>query len=157
MREIVDHFFPPVGLLVPAGGEAYTDFNYWRDKPLDIEDFTDSEDEDSDDGSEPGSIHSEDERSEIGEDLEASYTSQASYDDPGMEDSVIESIENRNYEGDEYADEQDTDDEYDDDGETEAGITPTGEVRRDIHTPVQPMSSLDVRDSTPSRRASPRK
>ena len=30
MREIVDHFFPPVGLLVPAGGEDFTDFNYWR-------------------------------------------------------------------------------------------------------------------------------
>jgi phosphatidate phosphatase LPIN len=147
MREIVDHFFPPVGLLVPAGGEAYTDFNYWRDKPLDIEDFTDSEDEDSDDRSEPGSIHSEDERSEIGEDLEASYTSQASYDDPGMEDSVIESIEDRNYEGDEYADEQDTDDEYDD----EVGITPTGEMRRDIHTPVERTRSMDVSESTPTR------
>ncbi|KAF2163774.1 hypothetical protein M409DRAFT_68342 [Zasmidium cellare ATCC 36951] len=46
MREIVDHYFPPVGLLVKGGGEEFTDFNYWRDKPLDIEDFTDSEDED---------------------------------------------------------------------------------------------------------------
>ncbi|KAK4503441.1 hypothetical protein PRZ48_004356 [Zasmidium cellare] len=48
MREIVDHYFPPVGLLVKGGGEEFTDFNYWRDKPLDIEDFTDSEDEDDD-------------------------------------------------------------------------------------------------------------
>jgi phosphatidate phosphatase LPIN len=46
MREIVDHYFPPVGLLVKGGGEEFTDFNYWRDKPLDIEDFTDSESED---------------------------------------------------------------------------------------------------------------
>ncbi|EME46015.1 hypothetical protein DOTSEDRAFT_70124 [Dothistroma septosporum NZE10] len=45
MREIVDHYFPPVGLLVKGGGEEFTDFNYWRDKPLDIIDFTDSEDE----------------------------------------------------------------------------------------------------------------
>ncbi|KAF2150639.1 LNS2-domain-containing protein, partial [Myriangium duriaei CBS 260.36] len=49
MREIVDHFFPPVGLLVKGGGEEFTDFNYWRDKPLDIEDFSASESEDGDD------------------------------------------------------------------------------------------------------------
>ncbi|KAM3425294.1 Phosphatidic acid phosphohydrolase 1 [Cercospora zeina] len=46
MREIVDHYFPPVGLLVKGGGEEFTDFNYWRERPLDIGDFTDSEDED---------------------------------------------------------------------------------------------------------------
>ena len=45
MREVVDHFFPPVGLLIKGGGEEFTDFNYWRDKPLDIVDFTDSESE----------------------------------------------------------------------------------------------------------------
>lgn len=45
MREIVDHYFPPVGLLVQGGGEEFTDFNYWRERPLDIEEFTDSEDE----------------------------------------------------------------------------------------------------------------
>ncbi|KAK5171007.1 lipin Ned1 [Saxophila tyrrhenica] len=48
MREIVDHYFPPVGLLVKGGGEEFTDFNYWREKPLDIVDFTDSESEDED-------------------------------------------------------------------------------------------------------------
>ena len=48
MREIVDHFFPPVGLLIPGGAEEYTDFNYWRNKPLDIVDFTDSEGESED-------------------------------------------------------------------------------------------------------------
>lgn len=46
MREIVDHYFPPVGLLVKGGGENFTDFNYWRDQPLDLADFTDSESED---------------------------------------------------------------------------------------------------------------
>ncbi|KAK5113933.1 hypothetical protein LTR62_003056 [Meristemomyces frigidus] len=46
MREIVDHYFPPVGLLVKGGGEEFTDFNYWREKPMDLADFTDSEDED---------------------------------------------------------------------------------------------------------------
>lgn len=42
MREVVDHFFPPVGLLV-TGGEEFTDFNYWREAPLDIYDFEDKE------------------------------------------------------------------------------------------------------------------
>nr|POE80003.1 nuclear elongation and deformation protein 1 [Quercus suber] len=46
MREIVDHYFPPVGLLVKGGGEEFTDFNYWRDQPLNVTDFTDSESED---------------------------------------------------------------------------------------------------------------
>jgi len=46
MREIVDHFFPPVSLLVKGGGEEYTDFNYWRERPLDIADFSASESED---------------------------------------------------------------------------------------------------------------
>jgi len=46
MRETVDHFFPPVSLLVKGGGEEYTDFNYWRERPLDIADFSASESED---------------------------------------------------------------------------------------------------------------
>ncbi|KAK5134663.1 hypothetical protein LTR08_006178 [Meristemomyces frigidus] len=50
MREIVDHYFPPVGLLVKGGGEEFTDFNYWREKPLDLVDFTDSESESDDIG-----------------------------------------------------------------------------------------------------------
>lgn len=48
MQELLDHFFPPTSLLVQSGGEAYTDFTYWRDTPQELEDFsaTDSEDED---------------------------------------------------------------------------------------------------------------
>jgi phosphatidate phosphatase LPIN len=152
MREIVDHFFPPVGLLVPAGGEAYTDFNYWRDKPLVIEDFTDSEDED--DETEAASIRSEDEGSEVGEDLEASYMTQDSLDEAGMEDSIIESVEGGDYvEAEEY-DEEDTEDDNDSDGEVAA--TPTKELI-DFDGPAERMRGLDVRDSTPTPRASPRK
>jgi phosphatidate phosphatase LPIN len=96
MREIVDHFFPPVGLLVPAGGENFTDFNYWRDKPLDIEDFTDSEDGSDGEQTEAGSYRSEDD-GEIGEDLEASYMTNESVDEDGlMEDSILESVEGNN-------------------------------------------------------------
>ena len=48
--ELVDHYFPPVGLLIKEGGEEYTDFNYWRDKPLDLVDFSASESEDEEEG-----------------------------------------------------------------------------------------------------------
>ncbi|KAF2218323.1 Lipin/Ned1/Smp2-domain-containing protein, partial [Elsinoe ampelina] len=48
MRDIVDHYFPPTGLLVKGGGEEFTDFTYWREKPLELVDFSASESEDSD-------------------------------------------------------------------------------------------------------------
>lgn len=46
MRELVDHFFPPISLLVQGGGEEFTDFTYWREH-ANLEDFsvTDSEEE----------------------------------------------------------------------------------------------------------------
>ncbi|EUC28784.1 hypothetical protein COCCADRAFT_8891 [Bipolaris zeicola 26-R-13] len=147
MREIVDHFFPPVGLLVPAGGEAYTDFNYWRDPPLDIADFTDSEDEDDDVDTEAASIRSEDERSDIGEDLEGSYMSRDSLDETGMGDSIMESVEGGDYaEGEEYLE----DGHYTDDDE---GTTLTHGAGGDEGDVVDEVASLQVRDSTPTPRA----
>ncbi|KAF2435914.1 LNS2-domain-containing protein [Tothia fuscella] len=102
MREIVDHYFPPIGTLVKEGGEDYTDFNYWRDRPLEIDEFSASE-SGSDGEDEPDygprdsvdeSIRSEDEAGEGEEDLEASYFSKGSYDETGaMEDSIMESVE----------------------------------------------------------------
>jgi phosphatidate phosphatase LPIN len=150
MREIVDHFFPPVGLLVPAGGENYTDFNYWRDKPLDIDDFTDSEDDDNeDDETEAASIRSEDEGSEVGEDLSNSYMTQDSMDG-AMEESIMESIEGDDGERYEY-DEEEGDEEYEDEETENEGVTPTM-VEVD-----ERLGGLDVRDATPTPRASPRK
>lgn len=101
MREVVDHFFPPVGLLVTGGGEEFTDFSYWRDSPLEIEDSSDS---DSDDFGRTGrgkdSIRSEDEGSEgIGDDepedeMAESYLSQESTNEGGdLVDSILESID----------------------------------------------------------------
>ncbi|KAI9820128.1 MAG: hypothetical protein M1832_003835 [Thelocarpon impressellum] len=86
MREIVDHFFPPVGLLVSDGGEDFTDFNFWRDPPLQLDDFSASESGESDsdeDGDDRRSVRSEDEGSEglEDEDLAASYLSRDSYDE----------------------------------------------------------------------------
>jgi phosphatidate phosphatase LPIN len=156
MREIVDHFFPPVGLLVPAGGENYTDFNYWREKPLDIENFTDSEDDDEE-GTEAASIRSEDEGSEVGEDLSNSYMTQDSLDGANMEESVMESIEGNEGERYEYDDDDDDDgeeeyEEDDDDQMGEEGITPTTELEMN-----ERLGGLNVRDATPTPRASPRK
>lgn len=105
MRELVDHFFPPIGLLIPSGGENYTDFNYWRETPLDLSDFSasDTDDDGDDDGQE--SVRSEDEGSigledeEIGDRMESSYLSQPSMDDShelgrlSLEDSVTDDLE----------------------------------------------------------------
>ena len=100
MREVVDHFFPPVGLLVTGGEEEFTDYNYWRDAPIDVDDFLDS-----DDGMEHSKIknrrpiESEDEGSEGSEDGELdemaeSYFSRDSVDTTGdLVDSILESIE----------------------------------------------------------------
>ncbi|KAF2454553.1 Lipin/Ned1/Smp2-domain-containing protein [Lineolata rhizophorae] len=46
MRELVDHFFPPLALLVQSGGEDFTDFNYWRERPLELDEFSASEESD---------------------------------------------------------------------------------------------------------------
>jgi phosphatidate phosphatase LPIN len=158
MREIVDHFFPPVGLLVPAGGENFTDFNYWRDKPLDIEDFTDSEDEDEDSQTEAGSYRSEDE-GEIGEDLEASYMTNESIDEDGlMEDSILESVEDNDgqYIGEDLdgpydrnnIDEELTDDEDEPYSEEDTEIEESIE-QRDFARPRTPDQSLRPKQSVP--------
>ncbi|KAE8379934.1 Lipin/Ned1/Smp2-domain-containing protein [Aspergillus bertholletiae] len=99
MQELLDHFFPPVSLLVQAGGEEYTDFTYWREPPPELADFSssDSEDEDDDDDDEEEEEDedededddydaelSDEEGSEVDEDAEEdlgnSYISQASLD-----------------------------------------------------------------------------
>ena len=91
MREIVDHFFPPVSMLVKDGGENFTDFNYWRDTPQGLDDFsaTDSE-QSSDAGIE------EDEASATEEsvnDLAESYLSRESIDQSALSDSIRESMD----------------------------------------------------------------
>ncbi|QIW97630.1 hypothetical protein AMS68_003148 [Peltaster fructicola] len=123
MREIVDHYFPPVGLrLLKGGGEDFTDFNYWRSKPLDIVDFTDSEDDDDDDNHalfssrnnarspDPnrGAVFSEDE----GDDMVDSYLSEQRRSINGIidggdselddEDSIVEDDEDEDVEQDEF-------------------------------------------------------
>lgn len=116
MRELVDHFFPPVGLLIKSGGEDFTDFSYWRSAPLDIEDFSGSESEDDDhsppyrrlakgsrrrtsedegsDGDDEEEEEEEAEEDEQGDALTDSYVSRDSVDQGGeLVDSILESIE----------------------------------------------------------------
>ena len=139
MREIVDHYFPPIGLrlLVEGGAEDFTDFNYWRTKPLDIVDFTDSESESGDadeelaaganslelDRTRTGTtaesvILSED---EAGSEMMDSYLSEAR---PSLDNSIYESID----EGDEEEDLTESmleDEEYEGEDEEIAGrVTP---------------------------------
>jgi phosphatidate phosphatase LPIN len=105
MRELVDHFFPPVGLLVKSGGEEFTDFNYWRSTPLELDDFSDSESDEEDLRSrikeDALDNDSEDEGSEGVDDdqvdqMTESYMSRESVDiEEGgdLVDSIMESIE----------------------------------------------------------------
>lgn len=105
MRELVDHYFPPVGLLVKEGGEEYTDFNYWRDRPLEIDEFSASEsgsdyDEDYDADARPSieeSIRSEDDHRDAYDetDMDQSFYSRASLESaiPGMEESTDPSLD----------------------------------------------------------------
>jgi phosphatidate phosphatase LPIN len=94
MQELLDHFFPPVSLLVQPGGENCTDFTYWREAPQDIEIFsdTDSDEEDEEDEDEldeeiedeeeeeyEGELSEEEDGSEVDE-LGESYISQESMD-----------------------------------------------------------------------------
>src|SRR5271154_1190397 len=91
MREVIDHFFPPISTLVKEGGEDFTDFNYWRESPGRLEDFSAIE-------SESSSIagDEEDEASAMEEsvnDLAESYLSRESIDQSVLSDSIRESME----------------------------------------------------------------
>jgi len=87
MRQIVDHSFPPTTTLVKEGGEAFTDFNYWRDDPSsEIDHFVPSDSDEDDEEDQD----TEDDRSRD----YLSRTSTMQRSDSRMEDSVIrESIE----------------------------------------------------------------
>jgi phosphatidate phosphatase LPIN len=84
MREVVDHYFPPVSTLVKGGGEEFTDFTYWRDTPLDLEDFSGSDDDyDKDDNvSEEDGDEEEYDDEGVGE-MGDSYISRDSVDENG--------------------------------------------------------------------------
>ena len=98
INEVVDHYFPPVSTLVTGGGEEFTDFMYWRNNPLPLDDFSASESEFSGPRrGRPASVYADDEDDEeVGDEgLADSYISRDSFDDGGeresaMSDSVAE-------------------------------------------------------------------
>jgi phosphatidate phosphatase LPIN len=117
MRELVDHFFPPISMLVQGGGEEFTDFTYWR-AHTDLEDFsvTDSEEEDNDVESDRGYSDEEDEEGseldedEQGDDLADSYISRDSIEIPEIVDSIVESVADSQLSDNELTDDDDTPD-----------------------------------------------
>jgi phosphatidate phosphatase LPIN len=92
MREVVDHYFPPINTLVKDGGEEYTDFTYWRDPVLELDDFSASEGgETSDEEEEEEDNGSGDE--DVNEEMGESYISRDSVDEGddyhGLEESMM--------------------------------------------------------------------
>lgn len=158
MREIVDHYFPPTGLLVKGGGEDFTDFNYWRERPLEMADFSASESDDDDDESirptrrsRAGTQVFSDDETEAG-DMGESYLSAMesrrsieSDDGAGLEESIIESVEG---DPNDYLEEDGGDDEGDDDEEADEPQSPD-ELRTDLKDLARVLSS-------PSRGQTPR-
>lgn len=118
MREVVDHYFPPVTTMVKDGGEEYTDFTYWRDPVLEIDDFSASEDGDSPEDEEEDNASEDD---DANEELADSYMSRDSVDDGddnGLEESILsgsnddeedEHMTNSMMEGDEAGELEDDD------------------------------------------------
>ena len=175
MRETVDHFFPPVGTLVHEGGEDFTDFNYWREAPLDLADISPSDsgdeapprrqqqgrdresrrgsEEEGSDAEEDHDIEDDDILSEDQNDMEASYMSRESNDESLMARLSIEQ---------QLADEQEqeeaeavrtatTTSERDDEADDEADAT---QGRRDVESTLNQNQNQNQMAERPSSRNS---
>lgn len=124
INEVVDHYFPPVSTLVAGGGEQFTDFMYWRDNPLPLDDFSASE---SDFDGRAGSTYADDDDDDDVDDDEArdalgdSYISRDSYDDGADRDRALdESIADlRRMSTQDYEDADDEEDEESSDSDDE--------------------------------------
>ncbi|ROT39548.1 LNS2-domain-containing protein [Sodiomyces alkalinus F11] len=169
INEVVDHFFPPVSTLVRGGGEEFTDFKYWRDEPLELNEFSASDTE-ADDTPGRGQVHhdggddDEDEDEEDEDDEEAgdgladSYISRDSsadeYDDDEGESELSESMEQSMRRL--SLDESDADDEeeYEDeehegeggDGEEEDDEDDGAATARPARSPPQVLEDLEDDD-----------
>jgi phosphatidate phosphatase LPIN len=149
MTEVVDHYFPPVGTLVKGGDEEFTDFKYWRDTPLELDEFSASDSEGHDgghDGDDHDSQYAEDDDEEVGDGLVDSYISRDSADDYGEGSTMAESYDEERMRGsmteDEDADDEDgeleAEDEEEEEEEEEEDEEDDGEDR--LPTPVKTVS-----------------
>ncbi|KAI1455771.1 LNS2-domain-containing protein [Annulohypoxylon moriforme] len=127
MTEVVNHFFPPVSTLVKGGGVDFTDFTYWRDLPLELNEFSASESE----GDVEESDVDEEEDEDVGQ-MGDSYLSRGEddeeYEDPDAGDSILSGeyegeenmmIEEDGSDADDEEGEEDGDLEYEEDEEAE--------------------------------------
>lgn len=144
MTDVVDHYFPPVSTIVKGGGEEYTDFAFWRDPPLEMDEFSASDSEGGGLGelNDFASQYAEDEEDEVeGDGLADSYISRGSYEDDGegyVEGSVLSGDYDEEQDRmtrsmmDGLGEEEDADDEEEDDateaGKRAGGLAPPREV-----------------------------
>lgn len=133
MTDVVDHYFPPVSTIVQGGGEEYTDFQFWRDPPLEMDDFSASDDDGGESVGDQDSEYGEDEEETEGDALAESYLSRGSYDGEGsilsgdydeaqenMTRSMMDLLEEEENEEEDADDEEDGEDIEDaDEGEEE--------------------------------------
>lgn len=155
MTEVVDHYFPAVSTLVKGGGEEYTDFKYWRDMPLELDEFSASDtdgDDDIHDEEDHDSQYAEDDE-EMGEGLADSYLSRYSADDYGEGSIMSGSYDEDRMMGsmveDEYADDEDGGEEAEEDEdeeveEEEASLTPIGKAAGGTGSPRRVVEDVDA-------------
>lgn len=91
MRDLVDHYFPPVEML--AEGEEFTDFNYWREGVIDVDDLSDAS-ASSEAAGEAGGTDLGDSYIEDGDDISdvSEAAGEGSEGDPGSEEDLDEDL-----------------------------------------------------------------
>ncbi|KAI1375285.1 LNS2-domain-containing protein [Hypoxylon crocopeplum] len=115
MTEVVNHYFPPVSTLVKGGGVEYTDFTYWRDTPLELDEFSASESEDRADSS------AEEEDEDVGN-MGDSYLSRGDEDEEDEDADAGESVLSGEYEGEENMIGSMMEDQYEDADDEEGDL-----------------------------------
>ncbi|KAI0550451.1 LNS2-domain-containing protein [Xylaria curta] len=150
MGEVVDHYFPPVSTLVKGGGVEYTDFTYWRDTPLELDEFSASGSDLDDNGDDYEDEEDEDE--DVGQ-MGDSFLSRGDDDDPYAGESVRsgdyedeeDMINSAVYGGPDDADDEEGEegDEIDEDEEEEEYSEDENDTA-DIQLPPAKKGSLDV-------------
>ncbi|EFQ98507.1 lipin-1 [Nannizzia gypsea CBS 118893] len=131
MRELVDHFFPPVSTLVQEGGEEFTDFTYWRDQPRELDEFSLTDTDVGSDRADDDDEFDTDHRSGIRE----TYISRDSIEISGdMHDSIHDSV----YEDMDDISEEDEYDEEDGRRMSDEVPAPSGEDNDDSGVPRSP-------------------
>ncbi|KAL9948579.1 hypothetical protein D7B24_000937 [Verticillium nonalfalfae] len=139
INEVVDHFFPPVSTLITGGGEEYTDFKFWRNTPLELDEFSasDTDDEDDDEEEDDEDDDEEDDDEEAGDGMADSYISRDSIDEyaDGRESILSDSVTGDDSMmkslvlDDEDGDDEDSFEDAEDDGDNDDDDAPASPAR----------------------------